>query len=117
MFPPQECHLKHPVPMKGAVFPAAIAILLAAFAGQKAAANDDSGLGGQAVSAVLAPVVHGTVPFFSGLAASTDPGHSPDIRARVTRCFGPKIRAKAPWSKRAKHESDPQPCTIDLVVG
>jgi hypothetical protein len=92
MFPPggqmssaQECHLKHhPVPTKRAVFPAAMAILQGACAGEKAAAKkDDAGLAGPAVSAVVAPVVERTVPLFKVLAASTDRGDSLVIRARV----------------------------------
>jgi hypothetical protein len=75
--------LKHPVQMKRAVFPTAMAILRAGCAGEKAAPKDDAGLTGPAVSAVVAPVVQRTVPLFKGLAASTDRGDSPDIRARV----------------------------------
>ena len=93
MSSPQECHLKHPVQMKRAVFPAAMAILQGACAGEKAAAKDDAGLAGPAVSAVFAPVVERTVPLFSGLGASTDRADSLDIRAR---CFGPRIPARAP---------------------
>ena len=84
MSPSQECHLRHPVQMKRAVFLAAMAIFLVASAGQKAAANDDAGLGGPAVSVVVAPVVQRTVALFGGLAANTDRGHSLNIRARVT---------------------------------
>jgi len=70
MSSPQECHLKHhPVPTKRAVFPAAMAILQGACAGEKAAAKDDAGLAGPAVSAAVAPVVERTVPLFKGLAA------------------------------------------------
>ena len=70
MSSPQECHLKHhPVPTKRAVFPAAMAILQGACAGEKAAAKDDTGLAGPAVPAVAAPVVERTVPLFKGLAA------------------------------------------------
>ena len=65
-----------------AVFLAAIAILLVASAGQNPAAKDDAGLARPAVSAGVAPVVQRTVPLFSSLAASTDRGHSLDIRAR-----------------------------------
>ena len=84
MSSPQECHLKHhPVPTKRAVFPAAMAILQGACAGEKAAAKDDAGLAGPAVSAAVAPVVERTVPLFKGLAARTDRGDSVDIRARV----------------------------------
>lgn len=74
--------MKHPVQMKRAVLPAAMAILQVACAGEKAAAKD-AGLAGPAVSAVVAPVVERTVPLFKGLAASTDRGGSLDIRARV----------------------------------
>lgn len=84
MSSPQECHLKHhPVPTKRAVFPAAMAILQGACAGEKAAAKDDAGLAGPAVSAAVAPVVERTVPLFKGLAASTDRGDSLVVRARV----------------------------------
>ena len=70
MSSPQECHLKHhPVSKKRAVFPAAMAILQGACAGEKAAAKDDAGLAGPAVSAAVAPVVERTVPLFKGLAA------------------------------------------------
>ena len=84
MSSPQECHLKHhPVPTKRAVFPAAMAILQGARAGEKPTAKDDEGLAGPAVSAVVAPVVERTVPLFKGLAASNDRGDSLDMRARV----------------------------------
>ena len=71
MSSPQECHLKHhPVPMKRAVSPAAMAILRVACAGEEAAAKkDDAGLDRPTVSAVVAPVVERTVPLFKGLAA------------------------------------------------
>jgi hypothetical protein len=74
----------HPVPMKRAVSPAAMAILRVACAGEEAAAKkDDAGLDRPTVSAVVAPVVERTVPLFKGLAARTDRGDSVDIRARV----------------------------------
>ena len=95
MSPPQECHLKHPVQMKGAVFPAA-AILQVACAGEKAAGKEDTGLAGPAVSAVVAPAVQRTVPLFSGPAASTEAGHSLDIRARVRALLRTQIRARTP---------------------
>ena len=79
--PPQECHLKHPAQVKGAVFPAA-AILQVACAGEKAAAKEDTGLAGPAVSAAGAPMVQRTVPLFNGLPASIDRGDLLDIRAR-----------------------------------
>ena len=85
MSSPQECHLKHhPLPTKRAVFPAAMVILQGGCAGEKAAAKkDDAGLDRPPVSAVVAPVVERTVRLLKGLAASTDRGDSPDIRARV----------------------------------
>lgn len=54
----------HPVPTKRTVFPAAMAILQGDCAGEKAAAKDDAGLAGPAVSAVVAPVVERTIPLF-----------------------------------------------------
>lgn len=81
MSSPQGCHLKHPVQMKRAVSPAAV-ILQVACAGETAAATEDTGLAGPAVSAAVTPLVQRTVPLFNGLAASTDRGDSLDIRAR-----------------------------------
>ena len=82
--------------MKRAVFMAFMVILLAAWAGQKAAANDEAGRGGPAVSAVVAPVVQRTVPLFSGLAASIDRGHSLDIRTPVTALLRTQDSSETP---------------------
>lgn len=111
--PPQECHLKHPAQMKGAVFPAA-AILQVACAGEKAAAKEDTGLAGPAVSAAGAPMVQRTVPLFNGLPASIDRGDSLDIRARQRALRRTQIRARTP-NDRSRRSTNPTHCCAPSI--